>query len=120
VLWSLSTLERACDASVLVDHGKIAPANSWKRQMTMRSQSTFSTLHRRAAAWASVAVLLLLMPLLAMQVTDQVDWGVFDFVAAALLIGSAAFAWELALRMTAHRIWRRAIALALAASFLLL
>ncbi len=55
-----------------------------------------------------------------MQVTDQVNWGVFDFATAALLIGCVALAWELSLRMTCNRVRRRTIALALAASFLLL
>ena len=40
-------------------------------------------------------------------------------VAAALLIGGAGLGWELALKLTRNRAWRAAIALALAAAFLL-
>lgn len=44
----------------------------------------------RIAAW-SIAAGLLLLPLLAMQVTDEVDWNRADFaVAAALLVGVGA------------------------------
>ena len=76
--------------------------------------------HRwRIVAWGSAA-LLIVAPLLAMQVTDQVDWGVFDFVFAAMLIGGVGAGWELALRMTRNRAWRVAIAMALAAAFLLI
>ena len=38
----------------------------------------------RIAAW-SIAAGLLLLPLLAMQVTDQVDWNLADFAVADLL-----------------------------------
>lgn len=69
--------------------------------------------------WASAA-LLILMPLLAMQVTEQVNWGVFDFVAAAMLIGGLGLGWELILRTTRSRAWRRAAAVALAAAVLLI
>nr|WP_239986109.1 hypothetical protein [Paracoccus sp. SY] len=85
--------------------------------------STKPTLHaspKDHRAWTSATALLLLVPPLAMQVTDQVNWGVFDFATAALLIGCVALAWELSLRMTCNRVRRRTIALALAASFLLL
>ncbi len=88
--------------------------------MSRPRQSSLSVLHRRTATWASVTALLLLAPLLGMQVTDQVKWGFFDFVAAALLMGCTALTWELSLRMTASCVWRRVIALPLAASFLLI
>jgi hypothetical protein len=73
----------------------------------------------RIAAW-SIAAGLLLLPLLAMQVTDQVDWNLADFaVAAALLVGVGA-TYELAARMTCNRAYRAAVAIALAAGFILI
>ena len=87
--------------------------------MTARSQPVGAARLWRIVAWGS-AVLLILLPLLAMQVTDQVNWGVFDFVAAAMLIGGVGLGWELALRMSHDRTWRVAIAMTLAAAFLLI
>jgi hypothetical protein len=53
---------------------------------------------RRLLAWAMSITALLTLPLIAMQFTSEVSWGVGDFLAAALLLGGAALALELALR----------------------
>lgn len=42
--------------------------------------------------------LLLLAPLIAMQFTDEVNWNVFDFIVAAILLGSTGLCLELILR----------------------
>ena len=60
----------------------------------------------------------LLLPLAAMQLTDEVDWTASDFVFAALLIGGAGLAIELAVRRTGDRSYRAATGLAVAAAFL--
>lgn len=52
----------------------------------------------RIIGWSLVAGLLLL-PLLAMQFTRQVNWGVEDFIAAALLLGGASLALEATVRL---------------------
>jgi hypothetical protein len=52
---------------------------------------------------AGTTVLLLLVPLVAMQFTSEVNWLPEDFVAAALLLGSAGVAMVLALRWFATR-----------------
>lgn len=41
-----------------------------------------------------VTALILLIPLVAMQFTDEVQWTLFDFVVAAVLLLSAGFAYE--------------------------
>ncbi|MFA5669311.1 MAG: hypothetical protein WC967_08705 [Balneolaceae bacterium] len=38
--------------------------------------------------------LILLAPLVAMQFTDEVNWNVFDFIVAAILLGSAGLVFE--------------------------
>ena len=77
---------------------------------------------RRGSAWRmfgwGFAALLLLVPLLAMQFTDEVDWTVGDFLFAALLVGSVGLAYELTVRVSRSRPFRAAIAVALVASFL--
>ena len=44
----------------------------------------------------------------------------YHTISTALLIGGLGLGWELALKMTHNRVWRVAIALALAAAFLLI
>jgi len=45
-----------------------------------------------------IIALLLLIPLIAMQFTDEVNWSVFDFVIAGILLFGAGLLCELALR----------------------
>lgn len=72
----------------------------------------------RLAGWGAAAVLLLL-PFVAMQFTDQVAWSFLDFVVAGVLVGGVGLLYELALRATPDWAYRAAVALALAAAFLL-
>ena len=72
----------------------------------------------RIARWAIVAGLLLL-PAIAMQFTSEVNWTPGDFVFAAILIGGSALAYDIAVLTTASHAYRGGIAVALAASFLL-
>ncbi|WP_394888859.1 hypothetical protein ACG873_27305 [Mesorhizobium sp. AaZ16] len=72
----------------------------------------------RIAAWA-FAALILLLPLLAMQVTDQVDWDVADFAIFGAMLVGAGGAYELAARMTGNGAYRAAVGVAIAAAFIL-
>jgi len=67
---------------------------------------TFDTIRPRwrAGMWAVVGALLL-VPLVAMRFTADVRWTPFDFAAAAVLLGGAAVACELAMRALPGR-WR--------------
>src|SRR4051794_6865924 len=71
----------------------------------------------RLAGW-SLAAGLLLLPLVAMHFTKEVNWTVFDFLFAGLLIGGVGLVLEVAVRMTRNPFYRMAVAAALAASFL--
>lgn len=70
----------------------------------------------RIALW-SIAALLLIAPLVAMQLTDEVRWGGADFLLAGILIGSVGIACELAVRMTRNSAYRAGAGFALAAAF---
>jgi len=73
----------------------------------------------RDILWGGVA-LLLLAPVVAMQLTDEMAWTPFDFaVFSALLIGGAAI-YELAAWKVRGTRYRLAIALAVAAVVLLI
>jgi len=73
----------------------------------------------RIAAW-SAAALLLLAPLVAMQVTDEVAWSLADFLFAAALLLAVGIPLDLAVRKTGSRAYQAAAALALGTAFLLL
>ncbi len=72
----------------------------------------------RIAAW-SAAALILLLPLVAMQFTDEVNWDVADFAVAAALLVGVGVAYELAVKKTGDTAYRWAVGIALAAAFLL-
>lgn len=72
----------------------------------------------RIAAW-TVAALILLLPLIAMQFTDEVNWDVADFAfTGALLIGTG-ITFELAVGKTGDTTYRAAVGVALVAAFIL-
>jgi hypothetical protein len=78
---------------------------------------------RRGSRWRiaapGVAALILLLPLVAMQVTDEVAWDLADFAFAGALIGAVGVAYSLAARMTGNTAYRAAVGVALAAAFIL-
>ncbi len=69
-------------------------------------------------AWTG-AVLILLMPLFAMQATDQVVWDMNDFIFFGALLVGVGVAFELAVRKTENAAYRCAVGVALAAVFIL-
>ena len=72
----------------------------------------------RIAAWA-VAALILLLHLVAMQFTDEVNWTVGDFVFAAVLLFGSLGAYELLARKTGDTAYRAGVGVAIAAAFVL-
>lgn len=52
---------------------------------------------KRTTIILSIASLLLLLPLVAMQFTEEVDWNAFDFVIAAILLYGTGIAIDFAL-----------------------
>lgn len=80
---------------------------------------TRKPLARQLGAVAAATGLLLLVPLVAMQFTGEVDWGVEDFVAAAVLLFTAGAAIVLALRTIEGRGKRVAAVAAIALALLL-
>ena len=62
---------------------------------------------------------LLLLPLVAMQFTDQVAWGLADFVVAGALLAGTGVMYELVARKVDCTAYRAAVGIALAAALLL-
>lgn len=75
---------------------------------------------RRAARFGVAAASLLILPLLAMQVTDQMRWGPGDFAAAGTLLVGTALLFELATRKSGSPAYRAAVGVALGAALLLI
>lgn len=73
----------------------------------------------RIAGWGFAAALLL-TPAVAMQFSSEVNWTVFDFVFAAVMIGGTGLLIELAVRSSSKWSYRGGALLALAAAFLLI
>ena len=78
----------------------------------------------RHAGRSTIVVLasacILLLPLLAMQVTDAVAWGVADFVFAGALLVGTGLLYPLATRKSGNLAYRAAAGVALAAAFILI
>ncbi len=72
----------------------------------------------RIAIWGSV-VLVLLIPLVAMQFTDEVNWDFMDFIVAGALLSFAALAYELASRKLGNSKYRLAVGIAILAVLLI-
>jgi hypothetical protein len=64
-------------------------------------------------------VILLLIPALAMQVSDQWDWNLADFVAAAVLLFGAGATYELVAKKMGAAAYRAAVGIAVATGVLL-
>jgi hypothetical protein len=73
----------------------------------------------RIAGWG-LAVFILLIPLAAIQFTDEVNWTAGDFVFAVVMFGSVGLTLELTFRKSGRPAYRGAVGFALAAAFLLI
>ena len=84
------------------------------------TDNTISGLQRRGrlVLWGS-ALCLLLLPLIAMQFTDEVNWDLADFIVFGIMLFIACGGFELATRMTKNTAYKIAIGLAIASVFLL-
>ena len=61
---------------------------------------------------------LLLVPLLAMQFTDEVQWTGFDFLVMGVILGTACALWELATRASGNAAYRLGAGIAIVSGFL--
>ena len=73
----------------------------------------------RMAPW-TIAGLILLLPLAAMQFSDEVVWDETDFAVTGAMLFGACGAYELAARMTGNIAYRAAVGVAVVAAFILI
>jgi len=74
--------------------------------------------HWRVAVWGAAACLLL-VPLVAMQFTREVDWTGSDFAVMGGMLGTACGIWELGMWLSRNRAYRAAFAVAAVSAFLM-
>lgn len=72
----------------------------------------------RVLVWVGAGVLLAL-PWVAMQVTDEVAWDAADFAIFGVMLAGACVAWEAAMRVTGRRAYRVLAGLVILTAFLL-
>ncbi len=75
---------------------------------------------KRAIIILTIASIILLIPLVAMQFTNEVTWTVYDFIMAAFLLLGAGFLCELVLRKVIALKYRLALCLAILFGLLLI
>lgn len=68
---------------------------------------------------AIAASILLLVPLIASQVTDEVNWSIFDFITAWILLFSAGFTYKLITGKINNIVYRAAAAITVATALFL-
>jgi hypothetical protein len=73
----------------------------------------------RIARWGGAA-LLLLLPLVAMQFSAEMDWDETDFIVMGAMLGGACGLYELAAWLSRSAAYRAAVAVAVVAAFLLI
>jgi hypothetical protein len=94
-------------------HGLRADA-SWRDERVTHNRA-----YRSAIGVARATGLILLVPLLAMQFSDEVLWGPADFVAAGVLLFSAGLTYQLVARNAGNSAYRIAVGVAVGAALLL-
>ena len=76
--------------------------------------------NKRLIGIVLTVALLLLIPLIAMQFTDDVNWTLFDFIVAGVLLLATGLMCELVIRKVNKIGYRIAICLAILAALLLI
>jgi hypothetical protein len=84
---------------------------SWRAAHSPSRKDTMSKSTRRSLLRVGVPTgFIVLLPLVAMQFSDGVDWGVADFVLAGVLVGGTGLLLEVATRRPAAIVYRVAAA----------
>ena len=111
----------------LEDGGRLGLAALWARTvpellytaLKERSTTLARDAYRSVVGVALATAFILLLPLLAMQITDEVVWGLADFVIAGALIFGAGLTYVLVAKKAGNFAYQFAVGVALAAAFIL-
>lgn len=86
----------------------------------MGNKTFITTKSKRLVIIVLIVALLLLIPLVAMQFTDEVKWDLPDFVAAGVLLLGTGLMCEFVMRKVKRRAFRIAIIVGILAAFVLI
>jgi hypothetical protein len=106
----------AADASWRGQHAKAITAHPSTREQARKKHKTA---YRSAVGVAIATACILLLPLSAMQFTDEVAWNLADFVVAGVLLFGAGLTYQLVARRAGNVVYRVAVGVAVAAALLL-
>lgn len=96
------------------------PEVCWEAEFRFEERTTFIIMPNKAIIRIVLTTaFILLLPLLAMQFTDEVAWDLTDFVVAGALLLGTGFTYELVARKWDNIAYRAAVGVALAAALLL-
>jgi hypothetical protein len=84
-----------------------------------KSIKTPSTVMEYAIGTALIAAFLLLVPLFAKLITDEMAWDFFDFVAAWILLFGAGFTYRMIAKKIGNSMYRAAVGVAVATALFL-
>jgi hypothetical protein len=117
---ALSILSRmarglTADAAWRGHHARAVTAHPSTKEAVRKHKSAY----RSARGVALVTASILLLPLVAMQFTDEVVWNLADFAVAGFLLFSAGLTYELVARKGGNAAYRVAVGLAVAAALML-
>ena len=90
-----------------------------RENIAMQNKSIFQIAARPLIRIVLATTFILLLPLVAMQFTDEVVWTLADFVVAGALLLGTGFTYELVARTGGNIAYRAAVGIALAAALLL-
>lgn len=74
---------------------------------------------KRLSIWAGIVALVLLIPLIAMQFTSEVNWDFSDFAIMGAILFGLGFAYELITNRSVNTMYRTAFGVGLLGAFLL-
>jgi hypothetical protein len=86
----------------------------------LRENLTFMTMNKNILRIALVTAFILLIPLVAMQFSNEVVWTLFDFIFAGTLLFGTGLAYELVAKKGGTTAYRAAVSMALTAGFFLI
>ncbi len=76
--------------------------------------------NKRLKIILTAVAVLLSIPFIAMQFTDEVSWTIFDFIVMGILLLSTGLLFELAMRKVTKKSYRIAIYIAIPIAFLII